>query len=318
MGDAFPASAGCGHHNRKSLALYIGDTLPDLFSLPSGSLVRFAGFREAQHNDAMGAVADRIQVIVKSLGERWRHGLPEAIGPMDGDVFFILDGVGGFQFAPLMVRRVLRGIGTPVGTVVYRWQFGVTGEIWTDLMWLRRNRVMAARLARKLRAFRRAHPTSRVHLFGYSGGAGIAVMACEFLGGTAHKHDDGPTALARPIVDTLVLAAPALSPEYNLASALRCVRRCIAWIRPRDRHLLGWGTRLFGTIDRKHCRAAGMLGFRIPPNASDEVRASYDRLEQILWTPELRTHGTSGGHIGWLNERFLKEQVERVILNALG
>ena len=71
--------------------------------------------------------------------------------------------------------------------------------------------------------------------------------------------------------------------------------------------LLGVGTRLFGTIDRRRTRAAGMVGFRIPADASRSDRAAYERFAQVSWSPALKRFGVSGGHIGWLSEVFLAE-----------
>ncbi len=242
----------------------------------------------------MGALADRYRVIVRSTGERARWGLPAALGPLDGDVLFMLGGVGGFQFAPLMIRRAIRSLKLSMGTVVCTWQFGLVGEIWTDLMWLRRNRVVAARIARRLLAFRRDHRSARIHLLGYSGGGGVAALVCAALRG-------------RRIIDNLLLIAPALSPDYNLAPALAAVARGTAFVSERDRMLLGLGTRLFGTIDRRHTPAAGMVGFNLPPGASLEDRIAYERFKQVRWSPAFNRLGVSGGHIGWLSEMFIGE-----------
>jgi len=251
----------------------------------------------------MGALTDRIRVITVAYADRLRRGLPIVEGPLDRDVIFILDGVGGFQFTPVMIRRAIRSEGAPIGTVVVKWQYGLVGEIWTDLIWLRRNRVVAARLARQLLAFRRAHPAARIHLFGYSGGAGVAVMACEAL-------------RSRRIIDQLVLMAPALSPAYNLAPALSAVGRCTAFVSARDNMLLGPGTRLFGTIDRRRTRAAGMVGFTIPADASPGERAAYERFAQVRWTPAFRALAVSGGHIGWLSEAFMRSVVVPLLLDG--
>ena len=241
----------------------------------------------------MGFLATRVAVVSTCLAERIRYGTPELVGSVDDEVLFILDGVGGFQFGPLMVRRALRLERQALGTVLYHWQFGLPGEIWTDLMWLRRNRLMGAKLARKLLAFRRAHPKTRIHLLAYSGGAGIAVFACEQL-------------RARPLIETLVLPCPALSPVYNLAPALRATRRCYAMVSRRDRGILGLGTRIFGTMDRRFLAAAGMTGFQMPVGASEEDRNAYGRLREIHWSPSLKKLGHHGGHTGWLAIPFLR------------
>ncbi len=249
----------------------------------------------------MGFLTTRIRAIALYLSDRVRYGLPEFEGCLDEDIVFVLDGVGGFQFVPLFVRRALREANCSIGTVAYDWQFGLTGEIWTDLMWLRRNRLMGAKLARKLLACRRRYPAARIHLYACSGGAGIALFACEHLRG-------------RPVVETMILACPAVSPAYNLAPALRAVQRCYALVSHRDRWILGTGTRIFGTVDRKFGSAAGRVGFLLPPDLSAEDRALYQRLGEIRWSSDLRAEGHHGGHTGWPMPRFLQRHLVPMLL----
>ncbi len=244
----------------------------------------------------MGFLLTRVAAISAYLAELTRRGVPEHCGSLDEEVVFILDGVGGCQFAPLLVRRAFRQEGIELGTIVFNWQFGVPGEIWTDLMWLRRNRLMAGKLARKLLAFRRAHPRTVIHVLAYSGGAGIAVFALERLRG-------------RQLVDTLILACPALSPQYNLGPALRSAKRCFALVSRRDRGILGLGTRIFGTTDRKHSAAAGMTSFSIPESASADDVDEYRKLREVRWTPELQADGHTGGHTGWVSSPLLRRHL---------
>lgn len=239
---------------------------------------------------------DRFKLITYYLAERLRYGLPETAGPVDREALFILDGVGRFQAAPLMIRRAIRENGEQIGTIVYDWQTWLFGEIWTDLMWLRRNRVMGGKLAHKLLAFRRSHPGVTIHLLALSGGAGIAVFACELLRG-------------RRLVETLILACPALSPGYNLGPALRAVRRCYALVSSRDTLILGLGTRIFGTTDRKFSRGAGLVGFHLPEGISDEDREAYERIRQIRWSAALKRDAHDGGHAGWASVPFLRRHL---------
>ncbi len=244
----------------------------------------------------MQFLTSRITIVSQYLTERVRYGTPELVGTIGDEVLFVLDGVGRFQFAPLMVRRVLREKTDPMATVLYDWQFGMIGEIWTDLMWHRRNRLMGAKLARKLLAFRREYPNTTIHMLAYSGGAGIAVFACEHLCG-------------RRLLETLVLACPAVSPEYNLAPALRAVKRCYALVSPYDRFILGAGTSVFGTTDRRFTPAGGCVGFRRPKDLSTEEVTSYARLRETTWSPALRKVGHPGGHTGWVSVRFLSHHL---------
>jgi pimeloyl-ACP methyl ester carboxylesterase len=160
---------------------------------------------------------------------------------------------------------------------------------------------MGAKLARRLLAFRRVHPQTRIHLIAYSGGAGIGVFALETLG----PH--------RPIIETLLLACPALSPSYNLGPALRGVTRAYALISHKDTGILGLGTRIFGTTDRRFTSAAGCTGFKVPCDCSDEDRQAYDRLREIHWTPDLRELGHTGGHTGWASVLMLRRHLMSIL-----
>lgn len=248
----------------------------------------------------MGNMFTRVGVISTYLIDRIRHGRPDRTGRMDREVVFVVDGVGGFQAVPVMLRKAWRDEPEAPGTILHRWQYGLPGEIWTDLMWLRRNRVMGAKLAQRLLRFRRAHRGTTIHVLAYSGGAGIAVFACECLRG-------------RPIVETLVLPCPALSSEYNMAPALSAVARCYALVSHLDRGILGLGTRLFGTTDRRFEPAAGMVGFRIPTSLPDVEAAGYERMREIRWSPALREYGHSGGHMGWACVRMLRRHLLPII-----
>jgi len=155
---------------------------------------------------------------------------------------------------------------------------------------------MAALLAQRLLLCRQANPEAKILVLAFSGGAGIALFACEKLQG-------------RSLIETMVLACPAVSPQYNLAPALSAVQRCYALISRRDRVILGLGTRVFGTTDRQFTAAAGHVGFRRPANLPRREAKLYSRVREINWTPELKELGHHGGHTAWLSHRFLDKHL---------
>jgi len=241
-------------------------------------------------------MADRVSLLYRRIAERIRYGRVPDDTAFGKPVIVVVDGVGRFQFAPYAIRRALREIGLEIEVLQYEWQYGLTGEIWTDLMWLRRNRVMGARLARYLLGLRRQHPDRPIHVFALSGGCAIAVFACESLRG-------------REIMASLVLAAPAMSTRYNLGPALRTVKHCYVLVSRRDRVVLGAGTRIFGTSDRVFAPSAGMLGFERPAGLPEEQMRGYDRCRQIRWHPSLVCDGHSGGHAGWIASGILRRHL---------
>ena len=103
-----------------------------------------------------------------------------------------------------------------------------------------RNTATVAAIAAEIAQWRRANPDAPFYLVGYSGGGGMATLV------TAALPDDVS-------IDRLVLVAPAISPDYPLASeVLPHVREYVVnYASERDLQV-GWGTRTFGTIDRKY------------------------------------------------------------------
>jgi len=245
-------------------------------------------------------IADRVALIARRGLERIRHGRVRADEDPGGPVVVVVDGVGRFLFAPYAIRRALRELESDIRVVHHDWQFGLTGEIWTDLMWLRRNRVMGARLARRLLQLRRQNPDRRIHVFALSGGCAIAVFACESLRG-------------RRVLETLVLAAPALSRDYNLGPALAAAERCYVLVSSADKVVLGAGTSIFGTSDRQFASAAGRVGFVRPPGLPQEQRDGYDRCRQIRWCSSLVRDGHSGGHAGWIASSILRKYLSGLL-----
>lgn len=235
-------------------------------------------------------------MVREAIARQLREGLPETEGSLEREALFVLDGVGGLQLSVNLTRAALAAVPDAPGTVMFRWQTPIRGNVLSDLMWLRRNRVQGARLARRILALRRDHRDSKIHVLAFSGGSGIAVFALESLRG-------------RREVETLILACPALSPEYNLGSALACVRRAYALVSERDRLILGLGTKIFGTMDRRPCAAAGRVGFALPAEASAAELANYERLLELRWSPELKELGHYGSHAEWAGSRFLENHL---------
>jgi len=240
----------------------------------------------------VGIISTRIHAISAYFSERMRYGLAIQQGCLDHEFLVIVDGVGGFQFAPVLIRRMLRLEHSKIGTVYFPWQCGLMGEIFTDLMWLRRNRKMGAKLAEHLLWLRKDYPEAKIHLVAYSGGVGITVFALESLSLSIN-------------IESLIMACPALSPTYNLAPALCKVKRAYALISKGDYGILGVGTTILGTTDRKHCASAGMRGFRLPCQITDVDKAEYAKLKEIRWDPTQKTLGHTGGHTGWASGGWL-------------
>jgi hypothetical protein len=103
-------------------------------------------------------------------------------------------------------------------------------------------------------------------------------------------------------VDTVLLMAPALSPEYNLTGALRHVRgELYAFTSIHDVVVLQAGTKLFGTMDGVFSAAAGFGGFVRPPGADIEL---YKKLIPEPYEDAWMKYDDYGEHIGAMSRKF--------------
>jgi hypothetical protein len=212
-------------------------------------------------------------------------------------LLIVVGGVGGLDWCGVAVRYVVKVARIPYSVQLFPWGHGFLR--WhADLTNIINRDARALLLADTIRRYKTDYPSNPVVLVAKSGGSGVAVKALELL--------DENT------VERAVLLAPALSPRYDLTTALRAVRReMVVFWSPLDVIILGLGTRLFGTTDRVRTVGAGLVGFKMPaaraqdPNLSHE----YRKLRQIRWHPRMATSGYFGGHVGPDCPLFLKKYV---------
>ncbi len=208
-------------------------------------------------------------------------------------VVFVLPGIEGPSPLNRDVALGLDDGGVSSAIEIYDWTVGVPGSMIVNLAYLERNRAQAQRLADRIVEYRALRPGRPVHLVGHSGGAAIAIMALEAL----------PPGRQ---IDMAILLAPAISPGYDLTTALRRTRRGIVnFYSERDVGLLRVGTTIFGSVDREHGASAGATGFSVPAGLGEASRGLYaSKLHQVAWDPRLRRAGASGTHIGWASREF--------------
>ncbi|MDQ3440507.1 MAG: hypothetical protein M3478_09180, partial [Planctomycetota bacterium] len=186
---------------------------------------------------------------------------------------------GGFWMHDKYCRALNAG-GFDAETGIYDW----TGSRFAIAALTQRERNVqeAEKVARILTKKYRAAPERPLYLSCESGGAGVAIWALERLPDDVH-------------VEAVVLVSPALSTEYDLNVALRHVRgRMLVFPSKSDALILGIGTAVFGTMDRRHKKSAGLDGFTRPPGADAD---QYAKLEQYPYRGKmLFTYGNGGGH----------------------
>jgi pimeloyl-ACP methyl ester carboxylesterase len=200
----------------------------------------------------------------------------------------VADGVGGLDLCGTGLQYAAARAGLTHTVRVVPWCHGF-GRWLRDLTHVANHRAHAEAIAAEVQRFREVNPKAPVFLVGKSGGTGIVAKALERL--------------PEGTVERAVLIAPALSPEYDLSTALRAVRReLVVFWSPLDVFVLGVGTRLFGTVDRVGSVAAGLVGFRAPASADPR---QYAKLRSVRWHPKMGATGYFGGHVGPDSPRFL-------------
>lgn len=239
----------------------------------------------------------------------WRRGdvsmtpnLPDPARGCSGLVM-VADGVGGLDLCGTALRYVLGSLGSKLAVLLVPWGHGL-GRWHADLTRPKNRDAWAVAIANVATRFREQNPQLPVYLVAKSGGSGAVIKALEQV--------------PPGCVDRVVLLAPALSPGYDLAQALRGVRRelFVFW-SPLDVVVLGAGTRIFGTIDRIRSVSAGLVGFRNPSYRGSDLNAKnrtadmcdpagYAKLRQIRWRPRMIRTGYFGGHLGPDSPAFLK------------
>ena len=123
---------------------------------------------------------------------------------------------------------------------------------------------------------RRRSRSGPVYLMGYSAGGYVATRALELL----------PEDVT---VDAVALLAPAFSPGRDMACAVGRTRpgKFIVSSSLCDWLIVGMGTLLCGTCDRKHTLSAGTLGCR---------GGGSEGITQLRWRPAMMKTGNVGGH----------------------
>lgn len=223
-----------------------------------------------------------------TLPERYERGL-----------VIVLPGIEGVSGLNLRLCDALDQGGVDYAIELRSWAgiFGPLGNQRDEV----RNRRIAANISERIVEYQDEHPDKPVIVIGHSGGTAIAVWTAE-----AMPEDRS--------VDGVILLSSSLSAKYDLLPALEKSGRGIAHFYSRDDGvLLGVGTRTAGTMDGTHSRAAGRHGFDVPDSMS---LWAYERLYQIVWTPELRKLGVRGGHTGFTTQRFAETVLAPMVMNG--
>ncbi|HVT89213.1 MAG TPA: hypothetical protein VHD56_10205 [Tepidisphaeraceae bacterium] len=209
-----------------------------------------------------------------------------------------LPGIGGhMRIDDLLTTGLMRGA-IDAQIEIYDWTKGNPGM--PALTNYERNRLEAKNVTDLLVKVHRADPSRRIMITCHSGGGGIAIWALEQL------PDDVQ-------IDTLLMVASALSPEYDLSNALRHVRGHAYAFNSVYDPILSFGTRNFGTMDRVMGESAGFSGFIMPAGAD---KKQYAKLVQVPYDASWMRLGNAGDHIGAMNVLFARTIIAPLLLTG--
>jgi len=200
----------------------------------------------------------------------------------------MLPGVEGSGWQYARTVRGLRDAGLDQEVEIIPWGSPPLSSL-HNLVDLPANLERAKKIARRLTNLRREHPDAPLTLVGVSGGGGLALLTLEAL------PDDIQ-------LDRVILVAAAISKDYDLSKAQPHITdKLVNFYSKRDA-MVGLGTSVCGTIDRKLVRSAGHCGF------TDETGelAERDWLVQIAWKSSWWEYGHYGGHFGYFSKRWAR------------
>jgi pimeloyl-ACP methyl ester carboxylesterase len=216
----------------------------------------------------------------------------------------VLPGIETASFANSNIAQGLENGGVKTAIEVHDWTTGKFSLALYHLRNLDRNKLEAQKLADKIVAYQDRFPGKPVYLIGHSGGGGLTLLTLESL-----PPDRTITAA--------ILLAPAVSPTYDLSTALSRTEAGIwNYHSSMDAILLIAGTTIAGTIDGKHTPAAGAFGFSLPEEIAPEKRVLYEtKLRQVGYDLEMAAHGNLGGHFGSTWYQFSEDYLAPILLN---
>lgn len=217
----------------------------------------------------------------------------------------ILPGIEGRSNLNESIAFGLNKGGVPGAIEIYDWTVGGTFTWILNLRWSDHNRKQASRIAAKIITYQDSYPGRPVCLIGYSGGGGVAVLTLEAL--PADRK-----------IEHAILLAPALAPDHDLRKALSRTRSGIwHYYSKYDVGFLQAGTAIFGTVDGRHARAAGAVGFVKPWGMDRAGHELYDRLlHQQEFTPQMAEAGHYGLHTTWARESFVSRWLAPIVKTA--
>ena len=214
---------------------------------------------------------------------------------------WILPGIEGRPWMMRWAHKAFRDAGVDAEIRIYDWPRPLLDPL-KNLTDHEGNLEKADEIAAEITDYRHRHQRAPIDIVGYSGGGGLAIMVTEAL---------PPDVRLRNVV----LAQPALSPDYDLTAALsRVDGKLVNFYSPYDWLILGVGTRMFGTIDRVKVSSAGKERFDLDQAVSDA--ALRQKVEQRGWDAGMIRSGHFGNHLSIFSYGWNKQYVAPYLLGS--
>lgn len=213
---------------------------------------------------------------------------------LERGLILVLTGIEGRSFLNVGLLAGLIDGGVRSAIEIVDWTTGNKFLFLLHLRGVNRNNRVARELAARIVTYQERFPGRPVWLVGHSGGGGMALMIAAAL---PENHS----------VTGIVMLATAVSPQYDLGPALARIDTAIwNYYSPLDLFFLCFGTMLVGTIDGRHCFAAGAVGLH---NPSADLAMKQGKLFQIGWTWRCMAQFHIGEHFGCVHRVFVAEEI---------
>lgn len=216
----------------------------------------------------------------------WQPPVPSA-DEYDRGLVVMYPGTTNTRTEMIGFYSALRASGLDMAIEVVPWSFPLLRLAYPDTFF-DDQRSWAMEEALRILEFRTRHPSAPVTLFGFSGGAMMAIMVAEEL----------PEAVA---VDRVILLSAGVSSRYDLTNMLeKSTGGAFAYWSSRDTFSLGLA-QSFGTVDGDYQSPAAVFGFDL----------THPMLTQLSWDESMRNDfGNNGDHFDYfLNSAWIQRYV---------
>jgi pimeloyl-ACP methyl ester carboxylesterase len=222
-------------------------------------------------------------------------------------IVYYLDGAGGGGLITNWGRHVAQGLkdaNYPGTYVEYDWETG-TGVVADQMSSDDYKRQKAAHVAQLIQQYAKQNLKAPITVMGLSAGTAVAVFVLEKL----------PPGMQ---VDTAVLLSGSIASDYDMTKALRHVKGNLYITTSSRDEILSIAVPMFGTADRQagDVSVVGIDGCVLPPGASAETTALYQKIQYLPWKPQYGDDGDFGGHTDTTVPPFVRDYIAPLIMKG--